>query len=85
MPLNPNKKSMIAWDLLYLLTMTFFVLYIPLEVSLTVSLHDYLSMRIILGFLIFILVLDAILNFNRAFIKEGIMQFNQNKIIWNYL
>lgn len=72
---------MIAWDLLYLITLIFFVLYIPLEVSLTIVLHDYLSMRIILGFLILILFIDAIINFNRAFIKEGVMQFNKTKII----
>lgn len=65
--------------------MIFYLIYIPVEVSLLIILHNYLIVSIIYKTMMFIIILDILLNFNKTCIKEGILEYDRKKIAKNYL
>jgi len=72
---------MVCWDLIYLFTMIFYIIYIPVEVSLFIILHNFLIISTIYKIMMCILIFDVILNFSKTCIKEGIIELDRKKIV----
>lgn len=82
MVIHPYQNLKILWDLLHLMIIMFWFVYIPIIISFEESRTVEYSLSF---YTLIFLVFDILLNLNTSYFKNGIVEKRRRKIVKNYI